>query len=256
MENLVFAFEQKVIQSVRYFYAILNDGNRCLICNKKTLLLPLCKTCLKENLSVERALSVKRCKYCGKELISTVNSCMRCREEPVITHCDSVWPLFSYRLWNKELLFKWKIQGERCLTNLFSNFVFQALKKLDYKIIVPVPPRKGKIRKNGWDQINDLCLFLEKLYGYKVLKLLDRHSLKQQKKLNREERLETIKSAYSLVPQKKLSKELKKTGGNLPAEVCLLDDVCTTGATIEACAKILKEVGIEKVNVITLFIVD
>ncbi len=139
---------------------------------------------------------------------------------------------------------------------MFSNFVFQALKKLDYKIIVPVPPRKGKIRKNGWDQINDLCLFLEKLYGYKVLKLLDRHSLKQQKKLNREERLETIKSAYSLVPQKKLSKELKKTGGNLPAEVCLLDDVCTTGATIEACAKILKEVGIEKVNVITLFIVD
>jgi len=181
---------------------------------------------------------------------------MKCRENRVIKNCDYVMPLYSYRLWNKELLYHWKIEGNRALSAFFAGLIKDALLKLGERVIVPVPPRKGKIQKNGWDQIDDLCQFLEKKYGFKVLRILQRCSIQQQKKLNREERLETIKSAYSLSPESTFRRELKKNKGLLPDNVCLIDDVCTTGSTIECCAQILKKAGIKKVGVVTLFTVD
>lgn len=256
VKSLYFQFKQLVIFAVRVFFSALNDGSRCLVCNKKTLLVPLCRNCLRSKFDVSKSVSVKRCKYCGKELISTVDSCMRCRTSPIVTNADRMLPLFSYRLWNKELLFKWKISEERCLSPVFARFIFQALEKLNCRILVPVPPRKGKIKKKGWDQIDDLCQFLEKRYGITVLRLLERRSVKQQKKLNREERIETIKNAYGLAEESLICKELVKNQNKMPEEVCLLDDVCTTGSTIEGCAEILKKAGVREVKAITLFIVD
>lgn len=256
MKSLYFCIKEKIVQTIRFFYAFLDDGSRCFICNKRSLFLPVCKSCIKKFYSVENAFSLNRCMYCGKELISTHDTCMKCRENRVIASCDYVMPLFSYRLWNKELLYHWKIEGNRSLSSFFSSLVKEALLKLNESIVVPVPPRKGKIQKNGWDQIDDLCQFLEKMYGFRVLKILQRCSLQEQKKLNRQERLETIKSAYSLLPEAAFRKELQKNKGILPEKVCLLDDVCTTGSTIECCAQILKKAGIKKVGVITLFTVD
>ena len=256
MKSFAFCFKEFIKNLIRLFFAFLDDGNRCLICNKKTLLLPLCSECLKNKYSVPQAMRVLRCSNCGKELISTQNVCLKCREEPVITSCNFLLPLFSYRLWNKELLFRWKIQGERCLSNVFAKMYCQALNIWKCKVVVPVPPRKGKIQKNGWDQIDEICQFLEKKYGFTILRLLKRNSVKQQKKLDREERLKTIKSAYSLREEDCIKRELKKNGDKLPDQICLIDDVCTTGSTIEACCQILKRCGINDVRVITLFTVD
>ncbi len=148
------------------------------------------------------------------------------------------------------------MQGERNFSPLFASLLAQVLKRIGETVIVPVPPRKGKIKKNGWDQIDELCTFLTKRYGFKVLKILERNTREQQKKLSRAERLEHIKTAYSLCELKVFERALKPFSGRLPQSVCLIDDVCTTGSTIESCAAILKEVGIEKVSVLTLFTVD
>ena len=153
-------------------------------------------------------------------------------------------------------MFRWKIQGEREFSPVFARMMKDSLNILGEKILIPVPPRKGKIRKNGWDQIEELCLFLERRYGFTVLRIMERNSTKQHKKLNRTERLETIKNSYSMCNKTLVNKELRKTGGVMPEKVCLIDDVCTTGATIESCAEILKEAGIKEVNAVTLFTVD
>ena len=199
---------------------------------------------------------MERCECCGRELVGIKNKCTICRVKPVLISTDKVIPLFSYRLWNKEIMFRWKMQGERIFSPYFASLINQVLKNIGMKVIVPVPPRKGKIRKNGWDQIDELCNFLTKRYGFKVLKILERNTSEQQKKLNRTERLEHIKTAYSLCRPENYKKALKSFSGNLPQSVCLIDDVCTTGSTIESCAAILKEAGIGKVSVITLFTVD
>ena len=182
--------------------------------------------------------------------------CMSCRENPVLKSTDKAVSLFSYRLWNRELMFRWKMQGERNFSPVFAGILCEVLRKMEETFIVPVPPRKGKIRKNGWDQIEELCTFLEKRYGFRVLRILERKSTGQQKKLSRTERLESIKTAYTVCSEKVLQRTLKPFSGRLPEAVCLIDDVCTTGSTLESCAEILKAAGIKKVSAVTLFSVD
>ena len=198
----------------------------------------------------------ERCLCCGKELVCMKEKCMKCREEPVLKSTDSVLPLFSYRLWNRELMFRWKMQEERIYSALFARLLCGVLRKRGDKVIVPVPPRKGKIRKKGWDQIEELSAFLERRYGFRVLRILERNTCGQQKKLSRLKRLESIKTAYSLCSPEILEHALKPLKGRLPESVCLIDDVCTTGSTLESCAEILKTAGIKKVNAVTLFTVD
>lgn len=246
VKKFLFELKQFVITAFRLLYAFIDGGTECAICSKITFLSPVCKACMNRYFSVDALLKAPRCECCGKELVSEKNKCLRCRTNPVLKSTDVVIPLFSYRLWNKELMFRWKMQGERTFSSVFARLLNEVLVKRGETVLVPVPPRKGKIRKNGWDQIDELCTFLEKRYGFKVLRVLERNSTEQQKKLNRSERLDSIKKSYSLRAFK----------GSLPEHVCIIDDVSTTGATLESCAEILKGGGVKTVNAVTLFTVD
>lgn len=256
VNKIFFETKKAGIFLIRSFFSLLNNGKPCVVCGGYAFVYPVCRKCISKHFSLDDALNEKRCNVCGKVLISTDDTCSRCRDERILTHTNNVLPLFSYRLWNKELLYKWKIMGERSVSSLFAYFVYKALNKLNDEIVVPVPPRKGKIKKNGWDQVDEICSFLKNRYGIKVLKLLKRNTTEQQKKLHKKERLETISCAYQVEEEKIIIRELKRVNNILPKKVCLVDDVCTTGATIESCAKILKKIGIETVDVITLFVVD
>lgn len=164
---------------------------------------------------------------------------------------DGAFPIFSYRLWNESLLCRWKLSGERALSDFFACCVKKRLEDLknilgDFSV-VPVPPRKGKVRKEGWDQIQELSRFLKFLYDVPVSELLERNSFVQQKTLSREERLSTIESAYSLKRNLKIP---------VPERVVIIDDVMTTGSTLEGIAKILKQNGAKEVYGLTIFTVD
>jgi len=241
---------------LRLLFTLIEGGEVCLLCGKKSYLYPLCSDCLKKYyLNFDKAFFDNRCSICGKELLVTKNTCSSCREHPLIKSLDHMLPLYPYRLWNKELMFMWKSLEVRSLSIMFAKLLNNVLKKLGAEFIVPVPPRKGKIQEKGWDQIDELCNLLKYKYGYKVLRLLERKTSIQQKKLDREGRLQQIGKAYFCVSEAKFQKQLKPYGAKLPKSVILLDDVCTTGSTLESCALILKEKGVENITGITLFVV-
>lgn len=256
MKTFYFKLKFYFVTVLRILYSFINGGSRCVICSRKTYFMPLCKRCKKQYFNVSASLSHERCSVCGKELLSTKNTCMECREEKVITSVNKVIPLFSYRLWNKEILFMWKMQSIRVFSFLFSGFINEVLQKENIKYVIPVPPRPGKIRENGWDQINELCNFLECFYKIKVLNILVRKSSVQQKKLDRTNRLEKINTAYELENEEKIKKEFNKSKYSVDSKVALIDDVSTTGATLEFCSSLLKKAGIKDVTAITLFTVD
>lgn len=132
---------------------------------------------------------------------------------------------------------------------MFANLLYYALCSLglEKKALVPVPPRPGKLKVEGWDQIDELSRILSKKHGVRVLPLLERKTSTEQKKLGRAERIGTLGAVYALSSQAKEAFEI------LPEEVVLLDDIVTTGATMEKCAWILRDAGVRKVSGIALF---
>lgn len=209
----------------------------------------MCRNCRERFFHVD---SVKEdlCSKCGKQLISEHELCMECRENSLLADVDSVYPLFSYRLWASSALCRWKLEGERSLSSFFAGLLQKRLHELlelkgDFAI-VPVPPRPGKIRQTGWDQVEELSCILENLYGFTVLRILERYSAVEQKTLDKEGRMNSIGRSYGV----------KKGVQALPEKVCLLDDVLTTGATVVSCSLKLKEAGAKEVFAVTLFIVD
>lgn len=253
---MFFEIKQSFISVFRLLYVFISGGEKCAVCGRLVFLKPVCKTCMQKYFSVSRIMEMPRCQCCGRELISMKGKCMICREKSVLKSTDRIIPLFSYRLWNRELMFRWKMQEERSFSPMFARLLCKLLRMTEEKVLVPVPPRKGKIRQKGWDQIEELCIFLEKRYGFRVLRILERNTSIQQKKLSREQRLESIKTAYSICSDKLLQRALKPFSGHMPETVCLVDDVCTTGSTLESCAEILKKEGVKTVNAVTLFTVD
>ena len=110
--------------------------------------------------------------------------------------------------------------------------------------IVPVPSRPGKIRKNGWDQVEYLAKLIEKKharYGnFPVNRCLKRLPSKSQKELGRENRKTNLKGRIVTVKQP-------------PKTAIVIDDVMTTGSTLDACASALKEGGTQTVYGLCLF---
>ncbi|MBO6218317.1 MAG: ComF family protein [Treponema sp.] len=239
---------------VQDFISLLLGGERCLRCSKKSLRIPLCKNCLPQLRSFGFRNS---CTKCGRELVSEIRICSYCRESPALQSVDGAFSLYGYQLWKKSLLFAWKMEDKRNLSPYFAVLFYEKLCAIENELgfslaVVPVPPRAGKIRERGWDQIEELCFYLEKGWGVKVFRLLERLSHIQQKKLDRLQRIEGISSSYRLKNKRKIRKFCKK----IPEAVVLADDVLTTGSTIEACARELKAFGVRKVFSLTLFIVD
>lgn len=99
--------------------------------------------------------------------------------------------------------------------------------------IVPIPTARSHIRKRGYDQVDLIARHLSNLRKLSVSRLLVRHGSATQHTANRDERHAQIRGAYSLVSTHRLDGRL----------LLLLDDVVTTGSTLQAAASVLSNAG-------------
>ncbi len=115
----------------------------------------------------------------------------------------------------------------------------------DIQCLVPVPIHETRLKERGYNQAQLLAQELSKYDGIPpVVPLLKRiQDTEPQNKLTRQEREMNVRSAFSINPA------LLSEG--LPRRVLLIDDVLTTGSTLNACAKVLQGQGVEFVAVFT-----
>ena len=247
---------RSLLQTLPAGLSLLTGGQSCLSCGNYAVPSPLCPECQKSRLFVWTPREC-RCSCCGRELVSEIGMCTACRRQPLLTHVRQVLPIHSYRLWKRDVLFGWKTAGMRqlspVLATLMASFLEREFGHLGGRSgrdvpLVPVPPRKGKIREQGWDQVQELCGHLKRSHGFQVLPLLERRSVGQQKKLDRRGRLDNLGKAYAMDERR-----LKKA--RLPSRVILVDDILTTGVTMETCARALVQAGVGEVYGCTLFYV-
>jgi ComF family protein len=211
----------------------------------------LCRSCM-----AERFLSdEKRCPSCGRPLVSEQGQCLQCRERAAASGktraFDGAVSIFPYTGTYRKLLGAYKFGKRLSLGNFFAEQVLEAAGRLPpaagERVFVPVPPRPGKVRETGWDQAAYLGSRLRKM-GLPVRPCLKRLPSKSQKELSGAGR-ETNLLGKILCPRGRLA------GNNRPAprEAVILDDVITTGATLDACAAALKGAGVGTVYGICLF---
>jgi ComF family protein len=183
----------------------------------------------------------RRCNSCGRPLISEQGICLSCRNGEQHSY-ERLWVLFPYNGKYRKLLAAYKFAGNLALGNFLAQRISEtiaAFPVLENAHLVPVPPRPGKIKETGWDQVEYLAKLLRK-NGFSVCRCLKRKKSKVQKRLSRIERMKNLKGRVYHY-------------GTIPKTVLVIDDVITTGSTLEVCSGILKEAGAEKVYGLCLF---
>jgi ComF family protein len=110
--------------------------------------------------------------------------------------------------------------------------------------VVPVPLDRGRLRERGYNQADLIAKPLARLLGipFQSCLLVRTRPRPSQLRLTRRERWETVRGAYAIHKAAQVDK----------LRVLLVDDVFTTGATLDACARALKAAGAARVVGLTV----
>jgi ComF family protein len=172
-------------------------------------------------------------------LVSEKETCMRCRETSF--SFDRCLSLFAFEGKIRDLIHLYKFSGRTRLSGVFAGLISSAAADLFKDVVlVPVPPRPGRRRH---DHIGRIAAVLHSRHGVSVCRALERGRGPAQKSLDFEERRRNLVGAFRMRP-----------GARAPANTLLLDDVFTTGATLDACAGVLREGGAGRVSAIAIAI--
>ncbi|MBQ7353078.1 MAG: ComF family protein [Clostridia bacterium] len=190
-------------------------------------------------------LLTTRCNSCGNErdlcfclpnLVKEINDSL------------AIWCVFYDKEKNpnaNRIFFDLKKKGYRSVVKVMAEYISKVLisycyaHNIKYKTfaITYVPRRKSMRRYYSFDQSEKLAKALGKLLNLPTFSCLDNKGRKEQKKLNKYERLENARKSY----------QLKKNAKVEYKNIFLLDDIITSGASMRACAEILYDNGAKSV---------
>ena len=182
------------------------------------------------------------CPHCGEGL-SRAARCPRSGHHPELLEGlrSAAWHAGPLRL----ALHRFKYRGQRVLAEPLGALLVQAWQHdpLRVDLIVPVPLHPRRLRERGYNQAALLARALSRQTGIP----LDERSTRRvrhtppQVELTAAERRQNVRGAFAY------------TGPPLAGrKVCLVDDICTTGATLDACAAALRDAGAAGVWAYTL----
>lgn len=189
------------------------------------------------------------CDQCGAPIQGEVEPgkvCPQCKQlEPAFDQGRSIFHLDGP---GRDFVHTFKYRGGTFLRQDIKALVLKSPECGDFLTggyLVPVPLHKRKERERGYNQSTLLVKELQKQFSnLNVIMALQRWvDTVSQTCLNRESRIKNMKNAFSIRP---------KTVINPNFRYVLVDDVFTTGATLSACARVLKQAGAKQVDVFTL----
>lgn len=174
------------------------------------------------------------CKRCGKPE-SSGNLCSACWGQK--TEIDGIRSVFRFEGIVRQAIHDLKYRNLKsisgCLATLMADYLQD--NPVHGEVLVPVPLHSRRLRERGYNQSNLLAQELGKLIDIPVIdgslrRIKD--SLPQARTTTIDERRENVAEAFACQDE-----ELKAKN------IILVDDVCTSGATLEACAVALKTGG-------------
>jgi competence protein ComFC len=139
----------------------------------------------------------------------------------------------------KAIISQYKFRGHETLSSALANFLEEAFHK--YYILIPfdcitfVPLHESRLRERGFNQAQLLANQLGLRLKLPVKPLLTRiRPTDKQSQKDRRGRLQFLEGALQMLPLQ----------AQIPSRVLIVDDIYTTGTTMNACAKALAKEGI------------
>lgn len=164
-------------------------------------------------------------------------ACLRCRRR---TDLSGVSVASHYDNLVKDLIGRLKFNGDQSVANLLAKMV-SPLPRLrsagEFDLVTWVPAAPARLRQRGFHPAELIAEAVALDLGVPYRPLLGRLGNQRQVGQNRQDRLTSAKGQYYLVKAKTLPS----------ANVLLIDDVLTTGATMTECAAVLKAGGAKRI---------
>lgn len=227
------------------------DNIKCIICNRpisKKNTYSLCKDCFQELNFINDG-----CIKCGKTIINQaieeikveqlLEGCSACLNKNY--YFDKAIGCIEYDELSKKIVFGFKYNSKTFMAQYIANIIKDKLEceNIKYDYILYVPLHKNRERKRGFNQSEIIANNLGKITEIKVLDCIarDKNTLRLFK-LTNDERRKELKNAFILKNDIEVCKN--KT-------ILLVDDIFTTGSTVNEISKLLKMRNVSKVYVCT-----
>ena len=245
--------------------AVFPSNIYCLVCGAlidESRPYSLCDYCVKRmhwiNEGVMEDGSIQRvCAKCGKALLPTYhgNLCYDCISRK--HYFEKGFSCLTYGLHERELMMDLKYNGKSYIAAKMGELLFDRMAKeilsgnLSVDVVCSVPVSVTRLRKRGYNQAELMAKAFVKQWEqvtkaptYNGSMLYRTKDTQMLRGLNPAERVLAMDGAFAV----KTSEKQQLQGKN----ILLIDDIYTTGATADACSKVLLENGASKVFLLTL----
>lgn len=229
IENAVFPPSCPICGSPR----VIRNGRRLNIC-------PWCQDTI-------NYIDEPACIKCGKSLENDKEYCTDCMKTEHVF--DQAISLYEYSDGIKQSIYRFKYHNKREYAQVYAEEIAHkcgmVIRAWNPQVIIPVPIHVSKLASRGYNQA---ALIADSLGEQMGIRIDDNYLFRVRKttpmkELTNIERIKNLQNAFQI-----------KENSIIYKKVLIVDDIYTTGATIDACAKCLKAYGTDKVYAVTLCI--
>jgi len=234
--------KDRFVKILNWIEDLFMTNHSCLVCYREIVdgtKFQVCENC-KNDIHV---MSGSLCEKCGDEIVDGNRFCDHCKVSVFNFEQNR-----SYCYYDEAAakIVKGLKYGHR---RYYAKHIAEMLASVDgyfedVEVITYVPINNKRKRERGFNQAEEIAKELSEILGIKVLNLLEKdENSKHQAGLTQKERLQNLIGSFSINAEN--SSEVKNK------TVLVIDDVFTTGATLNECCHVLKRCKPKKLKTLT-----